>query len=135
MKLFDLPRKLGEYQGEEVEVAAGRFGPYIRFASGNVSLPKGMAPETISLEEAVALIEAKKAKEAASNLKEYPEIPGLKLIDGRYGPYLAYKPEESKKAINYKIPKGKDAMSLTVEEIRELMEAQDAAPSTRRRRK
>ncbi|MDE6811840.1 MAG: DNA topoisomerase I, partial [Muribaculaceae bacterium] len=135
LKLFDLPRRLGDFENGTVEVAAGRFGPYIRFAGGNVSLPKGMAPETITLEEAVELIEAKRAKDAASHLKDYPEIPGLTLIDGRYGPYLAYKPDEKKKAINYKIPKGKDPMTLTVEEIRELMAAQDAAPAPKRRKK
>ncbi len=135
LKLFDLPRTLGEFEGNPVEVAAGRFGPYIRYSGGNVSLPKGTSPETITLQEAVALIEAKKAKDAASHLKDYPEIPGLTLIDGRYGPYLAYKPEGAKKAVNYKIPKGQDPMALTVEEIRNLMEAQDAAPAPKRRRK
>lgn len=135
LKLFDLPRTLGEFENQKVEVAAGRFGPYIRYGGGNVSLPKNVAPESISLDEAVALIVAKREKDAASHLKDYPEIPGLTLIDGRYGPYLAYKPEEGKKAVNYKIPKGKDPMTLTIEEIRTLMEAQDAAPAAKRRKK
>ena len=133
LKLFDLPRTLGDFEDKTVVAAVGRFGPYIRHNGAFVSIPKDMAPETITLEEAVELIKAKREKDAANHLKDYPEIPGLSLLNGRFGPYLAYKPEGAKKAVNYKIPKSKDPQTLTIEEIRELMAAQDAAPAPRRR--
>ena len=135
LKLFDLPRTLGDFEDKPVVAAVGRFGPYISHAGAFVSIPKDMAPETITLEEAIDLIKAKRAKDAANHLKDYPEIPGLSLLNGRFGPYLAYKPEGAKKAVNYKIPKGTDPLTITAEDARKLMEEQDAAPSTSRRRK
>ena len=134
LKLFDLPRTLGDYEDKTVVAAVGRFGPYIRHAGAFVSIPKGMAPETITLDEAIALIDAKRAKDAAAHIKDFPEMPGLEVIDGRFGPYLAYKPEGAKKAVNYKIPKGTDAVALTLDEAKALMEAQDAAPKKPARR-
>lgn len=132
LKLFELPRRLGEFEGKTVTAAVGRFGPYVRHDGVFVSIPKGMAPETITLQEAETLIADKRAKAAASHIKSFPEMPGLEVIDGRYGPYLAYKPEGAKKAVNYKIPKTTDAAALTLEEAKALMEAQDAAPKKRR---
>lgn len=133
LKLFDLPRTLGSFEDHSVVAAVGRFGPYIRHAGAFVSIPKEFKPETITLDEAIELILSKRQKDAANHLKDYPEIPGLKLLNGRFGPYLSYKPEGAKKAVNYKIPKTKDPMTLSVEEIRELMSTQDSAPAPRRR--
>lgn len=135
LKLFELPRTLGDYEGKTVVAAVGRFGPYIRHSGVFVSIPKQLAPETITLDEAVALIESKRQKDAAAHIKTFDEMPGLEVINGRFGPYLAYKPEGAKKAVNYKIPKTKDAAALTLEEAKELMEAQDAAPKKPARRK
>lgn len=135
LELFKLPRDLGKFEDKKVTASAGRFGPYVSHDGKFVTIPKGMSPETITLEEAVELIKAKREKDAANHLKDYPEIPGLSLLNGRWGPYLAYKPEGTKKAVNYKIPKGTDGMALTVDEIRELMAAQDAAPKKSARRK
>ncbi|MDE6330517.1 MAG: type I DNA topoisomerase [Muribaculaceae bacterium] len=132
LKLFDLPRTLGDFEDKTVVAAVGRFGPYIRHAGAFVSIPKGMAPETISLDEAIELIRAKREKDAANHLKDYPEIPGLSLLKGRFGPYLAYKPEGAKKAVNYRLPKGADPLAMTIDEIRSLMEAQDAAPKKKK---
>ena len=131
LKLFELPRPLGDYEDKAVVAAVGRFGPYIRHAGAFVSIPKTMQPETITLEEAISLIEAKRAKDAAAHIKSFPEMPGLEVINGRFGPYLAYKPEGAKKAVNYRIPKTQDATALTIDEARALMEAQDAAPKKR----
>lgn len=134
LKLFELPRTLGEFEGKTVVAAIGRFGPYIRHDGGFVSIPKGMTAENISLEEAMDLIKGKREKDIANHLKDYPEIPGLSMLNGRYGPYLAYKPDGAKKAVNYKIPKGTDPMGITAEDARKLMEAQDAAPKTASKR-
>ena len=133
LKLFELPRTLGDYEEKTVVASIGRFGPYIRHAGAFVSIPKGMSAEGITLEEAIGLIEAKRAKDAAAHIKSFPEMPGLEVINGRFGPYLAYKPEGAKKAVNYKIPKTQDAAALTIEEARALMEAQDAAPKKKRK--
>ena len=135
LKLFELPRTLGDFEDKTVVAAIGRFGPYIRHAGAFVSIPKDLSPESITLDEAIALIKAKRDKDAANHLKDYPEIPGLTLLNGRFGPYLAYKPEGAKKATNYKIPKGSDPMALSIEDIKKLMETQDAAPAKPRRRK
>lgn len=122
LKLFELPRHIGEYEGKPVEASTGRFGPYVKHDGLFVSIPKGgPAPQAISIEEAVELIETKRRKERESHIKAFPEMPGLEVLKGRFGPYLAYKPEGAKKAQNFKIPKGTDPLSLTFEEARKLM--------------
>lgn len=137
LKLFELPRTVGEFEGETVKAAIGRFGPYIQIGKSFVSIPKDMAPQTITLDEAVELIKAKREAEANKLIKSFPDMPGLEVLNGRYGPYIAYKKDGARKAVNYKIPKGTDPASLTLDEIKELMEKQDAAPkkTTSRRRK
>ena len=122
LKLFELPRTIGEYEGKKVEASSGRFGPYVKFDGMFVSIPKGgPAPQVISLEEAIELIETKKQKERESHIKTFPEMPGLEVLKGRFGPYLAYKPEGARKSQNFKIPKGTDPASLTFEEAQALM--------------
>ena len=137
LKLFELPRKVGEYEGEDVTAAIGRFGPYIKYGKMFVSIPKTLTPQGITLEEAIDLIRTKQEEEANRLIKTFDEMPGLEVLNGRYGPYMAYKPEGAKKAVNYKIPKTTDAASLTFEEAKQLMETQDAAPkkTTKRRAK
>ena len=135
LKLFELPRTVGKYEGEDVIAAIGRFGPYIKYGKSFVSIPKNLTPQGITLEEATALIDAKREEEANRLIKTFPEIPGLEVLNGRYGPYMAYKPEGAKKAVNYKIPKTTDAASLSADEAKKLMEAQDAAPKRPARRK
>jgi len=133
LKLFELPRTLGEFEDKKVVAAVGRFGPYIRHDSKFVSIPKELTPQGITLEQAVELIEKKRADDKAKVIKEFPEMPGLQALNGRFGPYLAYKAEGARKATNYKLPKGTDAASLTIDEARKLMEEQDAAPAKPRR--
>ena len=126
---------MGKYEGEDVVAAIGRFGPYIKYGKSFVSIPKDLTPQGITLDEAIELIEAKKQEEANRLIKTFDEIPGLEVLNGRYGPYMAYKPEGAKKAVNYKIPKTTDAATLTADEAKQLMEAQDAAPKRPARRK
>ncbi|MDE7159987.1 MAG: type I DNA topoisomerase [Muribaculaceae bacterium] len=132
LKLFELPRTVGEYEGEPIVAAVGRFGPYIRHKDLFVSIPKDMTPQGITAEEAVELISAKREAESHRHIKTFDEMPGLSVLNGRYGPYMAYKPEGARKAVNYKIPKDTDAASLTFEEAKALMEAQDASPAKKR---
>ena len=121
LKLFELPRTIGEYDGQPVTAAIGRFGPYVKYGSLFVSIPKDKTPQGITLEEAVELIKEKKEKESSKVIKEFSEMPGLSVLNGRYGPYLAMK-EGKKKAVNYRLPKGTDPESLTFEEAKKIME-------------
>ena len=124
LKLFDLPRIIGEIDGQPVTAAVGRFGPYIKLGSLFVSIPKEMDPLTIILEEAKELIEKKQEAEANRLIKAFAEMPGLEVLNGRFGPYLAYKPEGAKKAANYKLPKGSDPSALTFEEAKKIMDGE-----------
>lgn len=133
LKLFDLPRALGEFEGKPVSAAIGRFGPYIHHEKMFVSIPKEMSPHTITLDEAIALIQAKREQEANKLIKTFDDLPGVEVLNGRFGPYIAFKKPGDRKATNYKIPKGTDPKALTPDEVRKLMEAQDAAPKTPRR--
>ncbi len=133
LRLFELPRQVGTHEGKPVMAAIGRFGPYIHFDKMFVSIPKDLAPQTITLEEAIALIEAKKEAEANKLIKTFPEMPGLEVLNGRFGPYIAYKKEGARKATNYKIPKTTDPSTLTLDDIKVLMEKQDAAPAKKPR--
>lgn len=135
LKLFELPRKVGEFEGKEVSAAIGRFGPYIKHDKMFVSIPAELSPRTITIEEAEALILAKREQEANKVIKTFEELPGVEVLRGRFGPYIAYKPEGAKKSVNYKIPKTVAPESLTAAGVKELMEAQDAAPKKSRARK
>ena len=134
LKLFELPRTLGSFEDKEIQANVGRFGPYVKFGSMYVSIPADLTPQEITLDEAIALIEAKRKADAQKLIKEFEELPGVQILNGRYGPYIAFK-ETGKKARNYKIPKDKEPAALTVEEVKALMEAQDAAPAKPKARK
>ncbi len=134
LKLFELPRMLGEFEGKPVKAAVGRFGPYVQHDKMFVSIPKTMNVQTISLEEAEDLILAKREAEANRLIKDFPEMPGLEVLNGRFGPYIAYKKEGARKATNYKIPKTTDPYSLTLEDVKALMEKQDVAPAKKPRK-
>lgn len=135
LRLFELPRRLGEFENLEVSAAIGRFGPYVRHGKTFVSIPKDLAPQTITLEQAVELIEKKRADDANKIIKTFPELPGVEVLRGRFGPYIAYKKEKARKAVNYKIPKTTDPEQLTADDVRKLMEEQDAAPKKTTRKK
>ena len=134
LKLFELPRTLGEFEGKEIVAAIGKFGPYIRHDNQFVSIPKEYNAQTITLEEAEKLILDKRSEDANKVIKEFAEMPGLQVMNGRYGIYLAYKPEGAKKATNYKLAKGTDATMLTFEEAQKVM-AEQSETSTKPKRK
>jgi len=110
LNLFKLPKVLGKYNNKDVVVNIGRFGPYVMYDGGFVSIPKDEDPHTITLERAIELIESKQAAQQSKIIQNF-ENEGIQVLNGRYGPYIAY----NKK--NYKIPKDKDPKSLTLEEI------------------
>ncbi|MDY3979033.1 MAG: type I DNA topoisomerase [Tidjanibacter sp.] len=118
MALFALPRNLGEYKGEEVVVGIGKFGPYVRHAGKFVSLAKSDDPYTITLERAGDLIDQKLEQEKRTKepIKTFDADPEMKILSGIYGPYISYK------AKNYRIPKSKDPMTLSLEDCLKLVE-------------
>jgi len=117
LDLFKLPRKLGEFESESVSAAIGRFGPYIRHGKSFVSIKAndGDDPYTITFERAVELITAKRDADAKSLILEWKEEPDIKVLNGRFGPYI----KAGKK--NVKIPKDKVAEELTLDEVRALV--------------
>ncbi len=129
LKLFDLPRTLGQYQDKTVTAAIGRFGPYIRHDGKFVSIPKDMSPLTITLEEAIQLIEAKREADKKKLVRTFEEDPDMQILNGRFGVYISYKKS------NYKIPKNvADPAALTFEDCQKLIQEQDAAPKKPSRR-
>lgn len=110
LDLFKLPRVAGDYEGEEMVVAVGRFGPYIRHKGAFYSLKKEDDPLTVEAPRCIELIEAKRKAEREKLIKSFPENPEVQLLNGRWGPYLAIGKE------NFKLPKGKDPASLTLDE-------------------
>ncbi|MBQ0005892.1 MAG: type I DNA topoisomerase [Alistipes sp.] len=119
LKLFQLPRTLGEIEGETVVCSKGRFGPYIKYRNAYISLPKGADPMSFSLDAAAALIRANAERESRKNIKEFPERD-IQVLNGKFGPYIKCGGE------NYKIPKGTDAASLSLEECLEIIERKSA---------
>jgi DNA topoisomerase-1 len=127
LESFKLPRQLGELEGHVVTVGVGRFGPYVRHEKTFVSVPKGVDPLEISLEEAVELLEKKRQTEAQNFIKGYDDEPDLRVLNGRYGPYISYKKK------NYKLPEGVEAAHLTKEACLKLIEAQNDRGPVRRK--
>ncbi len=115
--LFKLPRDLGTYEDKKVVVAIGRFGPYVRHDGKFASLKKGVDdPMTIELSRAIELIEEKREKDRQKFIKAFDEEPDLQILNGRWGPYIAYKKK------NYRLAKDiEDPKSLTIEECIEIV--------------
>ena len=125
LELFKLPRELGDYEHKPVTIGAGRFGPYILHNRQYASLPKDTDPMTITLDEAIALIEEKRKQDSQKHLKIFLEDPKLEVLNGRYGPYLAYDGK------NYRLPKNmhERAAQLTYEECMKVINAVPAKKS------
>ena len=118
LELFKLPRILGEFEGKEVKVNIGRFGPYVQVERTFASIPREIDPMEINLEEAIALHVEKVKQAEANKIKSFPEDPDLFILNGKYGPYI----KKGKK--NFKIPKGKVPEELELEECLEIIENQ-----------
>ena len=116
--LFSLPRTLGEFEGENVTIGAGRFGPYIKYGAAYVTLPKTFDPLTISLEEAAELIIEKRKAEAERIIKTFDNEPAMQVLNGRFGPYIAYN------GSNYKLPKNVTPAELSLQECQEIVKKQ-----------
>ncbi len=122
LQLFELPRHIGQFEDKEVVIGVGRFGPYIRHDGKFISLKKGVDdPYTIDLETAIVRIEEKRVSDSQKLIKEFDEDPEVKVLNGRWGPYVAWG------KTNVKIPKQTDAAKLTYEDCKQLYEKQESA--------
>ena len=129
LMLFKLPRKLGEYEGKVVSTSIGRFGPYVAHHSKFVSIKKDTDddPYTIELERAIELIEEKRAADEAALLKVFTEDETVRIINGRWGPFI----KAGKK--NVKIPKGEDHEGIDWARAQELIVEHDNKPTNKKR--
>ena len=125
LKLFELPRTVGEYEGIPVIATKGRFGPYLKYGERNVKLPRQADPLKIKLEECVRLIQETPETPAANAV--IAEWGPIQIVNGRYGPYL--KSGEN----NYRIPKGTDASTLTEADCQAIIASSDPTSKGRRR--
>lgn len=127
LELFKLPRNVGQFEGFDVVIGAGRFGPYVLHNKKYTSIPKEEDPLTISLDAAIHLIQAKRLQEAQRHIKAFEQDEKMEVMNGRYGPYIAYDGK------NYRMPKNlhDKAAELTYEECMEIVKN---APEPKRKK-
>ena len=130
LELFRLPRELSEYEGEKIVIGMGRFGAYVLYNKQYVSLPKDADPLTITLDEAIVLIEEKKSQEQQRHIKTFEEDAMMEVLNGRYGPYISYDGQ------NYRLPKQFHARAaeLTYEECKRIVDETPVRPTTKVKR-
>ena len=126
LKLFSLPRTVGQYEGTDIIATKGRFGPYLKYGDKNVSLPRGTDPVNVTLEQCIEIIAKADSKPEKQIIADFSES-GIQILAGSYGPYIKFDGN------NYRIPKGTDAGTLTEEDCKKIIE--EGAPTGRGRRK
>ena len=127
LELFQLPKKLGMYEGEPIIIGAGKYGPYVSHKGSYVSVPKGTDPMDLTFEQAVIMMHRKHQEEAERHLKSFEEDPELEVLNGRYGPYISYKGN------NFRLPKNmhEKANDLTYEACMEIINEQNEKPAAK----
>ena len=125
LKLFDFPRSLGEFEGKEITIAVGRFGPYVRHDNKFYSLAKTDNPALVEYDRAVEIINEKREKDQNNILLTFDEDPEMRVLNGRYGPYITYKKN------NFKIPKGTEPSTLSYKQCLAIVEDPKNAPKKR----
>ena len=129
LRLFDLPRTIGQLEDKPVIAAIGRFGPYLKFNNTFVTIPKDYNPYQITIEEAEKLIREKQKKDANKRIKSFPEDENLHILNGRFGPYISYN------KANYKIPKDKLPAELSFEEVMKIIKETPEKPAKSKAKK
>ena len=129
LKLFDFPRFLGQYEDKDVVVAVGRFGPYIRHDNKFYSLAKTDNPALVEIDRAIEIINEKRQKDLDNIILAFDQDPDLHVLNGRFGPYIAYKKN------NYKLPKGTEPTKLTYEQCMAIVEDPKNAPKKKTAKK
>ena len=129
LKLFDFPRILGEYEGKEITVAVGRFGPYVKHDNKFYSLAKTDNPALVDCDRAIEIINEKRQKDLNNIIRTFDQDPDLRVLNGRFGPYIAYKKN------NFKIAKSVDPATLTFEQCMAIVEDPKNAPKKKTAKK
>lgn len=124
LELFKLPRIIGEFEGKELKVNVGRFGPYVQLGSVFTSLKKEDDPMTIDLETAIQRILDKRESDAKKLILDFPE-EGIQVLQGRWGPFIKQGKE------NYRIPKGEDATQLSLDTILSIIHGESKSSSSK----
>ena len=127
LKLFELPRTVGQHNGIDIVCTKGRFGPYIKYGDKNVSLPRGTDPLKVDFNTCVSIIEDSLNKKAGGIIAEFKDSD-IQVLDGAYGTYIKHA------GSNYKIPKGTDAATLTEDKCKEIIESSEPTGRKKRRR-
>ena len=127
MKLFELPRTVGQHNGIDIICTKGRFGPYIKYGDKNMSLPRGTDPLKVDLNTCISIIEDNLNKKSGGIISEFKESD-IQVIDGAYGPYLKHAGN------NYKLPKGTDPATLTEDKCKEIIASSEPTGRKKRRR-
>ena len=125
---FKLPRVLGDFEEKSVSVGVGKFGPYVRHDNAFVSIPKDVDPMSVTLDDAVALIRAKREATENKIIKTFEEEPRLQILNGRYGPYIAFEKK------NYKIPENVEPRDLDLPTCFKVIELQKMKGETKKTR-
>ena len=126
LKLFELPRNVGQHNGIDIVCTKGRFGPYLKYGDKNVSLPRGTDPLKVDLDTCIRLIEESADKKTGSIIHEFKESD-IQVINGAYGPYIKYGKS------NYRIPKGVEATALTEDKCKEIINSSE--PTGRKKKR
>jgi DNA topoisomerase-1 len=126
LKLFELPRNVGQHNGIDIICTKGRFGPYLKYGDKNVSLPRGTDPLKVDLDTCIRLIEESADKKTGSIIHEFKESD-IQVINGAYGPYIKYGKS------NYRIPKGVEATTLTEDKCKEIINSSE--PTGRKKKR
>ena len=126
LKLFELPRTVGQYEGIDIICTKGRFGPYLKYGDKNIALPRGTDPLKVDLDTCVRLVSESLNQSTTGVIAEYQDSD-IQVINGSYGPYIKHAGK------NYKIPRGTDAQTLTEEQCKEIIA--NSEPTARRRRR
>jgi len=129
LRLFDLPRTVGQLDGKPVTAAIGRFGPYLKFNNTFTTIPKDYNPYQITIKDAEKLIKEKSERDANKQIKAFAEDENLRILNGRFGPYISYN------KANYKIPKGKVPAELSFEEAMKIIKNAPEKPAKGKARK
>jgi len=127
LKLFELPRNVGQHEGIDIICTKGRFGPYIKYGDKNVSLPRGTDPLKVDLATCIQIISDSLNKKTGGIIAEFKDSD-IQIIDGSYGPYIKHA------GSNYKIPKGTDATSLTEDKCKEIINSSEPTGRKKRRK-
>ncbi len=127
LKLFELPRTVGQFGGIDIICTKGRFGPYMKYGDKNISLPRGTDPLKVDLDTCIKLIEESLDKKTGGIIAEYKDSD-IQVIDGAYGPYIKHA------GGNYRIPKGTDAAALTEEKCKEIISSSEPTGRKKRRK-